>query len=105
MLHAENVALSQIATEFNTPCYVYSKAALTQAFTDFKAGLLGTNHLVCFAVKANPNIAILNVFAKLGAGFDIVSGGELARVLAAGGDPQKIVFSGVGKSADEMRAA
>jgi len=104
-LHAENVALSQIATQFDTPCYVYSKSALTQAFNNFKAGLAGTNHLVCFAVKANPNIAILNLFAKLGAGFDIVSGGELARVLAAGGDPQKIVFSGVGKSADEMRAA
>ncbi len=104
-LHAENVALSQVAAAFATPCYVYSKAALTQAFTSFKAGLVGTNHLVCFAVKANPNIAILNVFAKLGAGFDIVSGGELARVLAAGGDPQKIVFSGVGKQADEMRAA
>ncbi len=84
---------------------MYSKAALTQAFSDFSAGLIGTNHLVCFAVKANPNIAILNLFAKLGAGFDIVSGGELARVLAAGGDPQKIVFSGVGKSADEMRVA
>ncbi len=105
MLYAENLALSQIAAEFNTPCYVYSQAALTQAFTDFKAGLVGTNHLVCFAVKANPNIAILNVFAKLGAGFDIVSGGELARVLAAGGDPQKIVFSGVGKSVEEMRGA
>ncbi len=104
-LHAENVALSQIATEFDTPCYVYSKSALTQAFNNFKAGLIGTNHLVCFAVKANPNIAILNLFAKLGAGFDIVSGGELARVLAAGGDPKKIVFSGVGKSANEMRAA
>ena len=104
-LHAENVALSQIAAQFNTPCYVYSKAALTQAFTDFKAGLTGCDHLVCFAVKANPNIAILNLFAKLGAGFDIVSGGELARVLAAGGDPQKIVFSGVGKTADEMCAA
>ena len=105
VLHAENVALNYIAATFNTPCYVYSKAALTQAFTDFKAGLVGTNHLVCFAVKANPNIAILNLFAKLDAGFDIVSGGELARVMAAGGDPQKIVFSGVGKSADEMRAA
>ena len=104
-LHAENLALSRIAAEFNTPCYVYSKAALTQAFNDFSAGLIGTNHLVCFAVKANPNIAILNLFAKLGAGFDIVSGGELARVLAAGGDAQKIVFSGVGKTADEMRAA
>lgn len=104
-LHAENVALSEIAAQFDTPCYVYSKAALTQAFNNFKAGLAGTDHLVCFAVKANPNIAILNLFAKLGAGFDIVSGGELARVLAAGGDARKIVFSGVGKSADEMRAA
>ncbi len=104
-LHAENVALGHIAVAFGTPCYVYSKAALTQAFNSFEAGLKGTNHLVCFAVKANPNIAILNLFAKLGAGFDIVSGGELARVLAAGGDPQKIVFSGVGKNADEMRAA
>ncbi len=104
-LHAENLALSRIAAEFNTPCYVYSKAALTQTFNDFEAGLVGTNHLVCFAVKANPNIAILNLFAKLGAGFDIVSGGELARVLAAGGDAQKIVFSGVGKTADEMCAA
>jgi diaminopimelate decarboxylase len=104
-LHAENLALSQITSTYDTPCYVYSKAALTQAFNDFSAGLIGSNHLVCFAVKANPNIAILNLFAKLGAGFDIVSGGELARVLAAGGDPQKIVFSGVGKTANEMRAA
>lgn len=105
ILHAENIALTQIAKAFDTPCYVYSRATLTQAFNDFSAGLIGTNHLVCFAVKANPNIAILNLFAKLGAGFDIVSGGELARVLAAGGDPKKIVFSGVGKTADEMRAA
>ena len=75
-LYAENVALNQIAKEFNTPCYVYSKTALTQAFTDFKAGLIGSNHLVCYAVKANPNIAILNIFAKLGAGFDIVSAGN-----------------------------
>ncbi|MGB7814732.1 MAG: diaminopimelate decarboxylase [Methylotenera sp.] len=104
-LYAENIALSQIAKEFNTPCYVYSKAALTHAFKSFQEGLVNTNHLICFAVKANPNIAILNLFAELGAGFDIVSGGELARVLAAGGDPQKIVFSGVGKTADEMRAA
>jgi diaminopimelate decarboxylase len=104
-LHAENVPLSQIANQHGTPCYVYSKAAFTQAFNNFKAGLIGSNHLVCFAVKANPNLAILNIFAKLGAGFDIVSCGELARVLAAGGDPQKIVFSGVGKTADEMRAA
>ena len=104
-LHAENVALDQIASEFGTPCYVYSKSALTQAFERFSAGFKGTNHLVCFAVKSNPSLAILNLFAKLGAGFDIVSGGELARVLAAGGDPRKIVFSGVGKTEAEMQAA
>ena len=104
-LLAEEHSLTEIADQFDTPTYVYSKAALTQAFNDFKAGLIDTNHLICFAIKANPNIAILNLFAKLGAGFDIVSGGELARVLAAGGDPQKIVFSGVGKNAHEMRAA
>ncbi|HEY9210712.1 MAG TPA: diaminopimelate decarboxylase [Methylotenera sp.] len=104
-LHAEHVALNQIAENFGTPCYVYSKAALTQAFERFDAGFKGSNHLVCFAVKSNPSLAILNLFAKLGAGFDIVSGGELARVIAAGGDPSKVVFSGVGKTADEMRAA
>ena len=104
-LHAEELSLAKIADQFDTPTYVYSKAALTLAFKDFKAGLIDTNHLICFAVKANSNIAILNLFAKLGAGFDIVSGGELARVLAAGGDPQKIVFSGVGKNVNEMRAA
>ena len=104
-LHAENVSLNQISEEFGTPCYVYSKSALTKAFKDFSAGFAGTNHLVCFAVKANPSIAILNLFARLGAGFDIVSGGELARVLAAGGDPKKIVFSGVGKTEIEMQAA
>lgn len=104
-LHAEHVALNQIAENFGTPCYVYSKAALTQAFERFDAGFKGTNHLVCFAVKSNPSLAILNLFAKLGAGFDIVSGGELARIIAAGGDPSKVVFSGVGKTADEMRAA
>ncbi len=104
-LHAEHVALDQIAESFGTPCYVYSKSALTKAFEDFSAGFKNANHLVCFAVKSNPSLAILNLFAKLGAGFDIVSGGELARVIAAGGDPSKVVFSGVGKTADEMRAA
>jgi len=104
-LHAEHVALNKIAENFGTPCYVYSKSALTQAFERFDAGFKGSNHLVCFAVKSNPSLAILNLFAKLGAGFDIVSGGELARVIAAGGDPSKVVFSGVGKTADEMRAA
>ncbi len=104
-LHAENVPLSQLAAKFGTPCYVYSKAALQHAFGSFKAALNGVDHLICYAVKANPNLAILNLFAKLGAGFDIVSGGELARVLAAGGDARKVVFSGVGKTAAEMRAA
>ncbi len=104
-LFAENVALTDIAKRFSTPCYVYSKTALIQAFESFSAGFKGSNHLVCFAVKSNPNLAILNLFASLGAGFDIVSGGELARVLAAGGDPKKIVFSGVGKTAVEMQAA
>lgn len=104
-LHVENVALNQIASEFGTPCYVYSKSALTQAFERFSAGFAEINHLVCFAVKSNPSLAILNLFAKLGAGFDIVSGGELARVLAAGGDPKKVVFSGVGKTEIEMQAA
>ncbi|HSH96926.1 MAG: diaminopimelate decarboxylase [Methylophilaceae bacterium] len=104
-LHAEDIALSALAAEFSTPCYVYSKAALESTYERFKAGFAATDHLICFAVKANPNIGILNLFARLGAGFDIVSGGELARVLAAGGDPAKIVFSGVGKTETEMRAA
>ena len=104
-LHAENVRLSAVADAYETPCYVYSKSALVDAFTQFKSGLVGTDHLVCFAVKANPSLAILHTFAQLGAGFDIVSGGELARVIAAGGDPKKVVFSGVGKSHAEMRAA
>jgi diaminopimelate decarboxylase len=105
LLHAENVALRDIAHTHQTPTYVYSKSALTQAFESFQAGLLGHDHLICFAVKANPSLAILNLFARMGAGFDIVSGGELARVLAAGGDPKKIVFSGVGKSHGEIQSA
>jgi diaminopimelate decarboxylase len=104
-LHAENIPLSRIAAEVGTPTYVYSKEALTSAFKRFDAGFSGTDHLICFAVKSNPSLAILNLFAQLGAGFDIVSGGELARVIAAGGDPAKVVFSGVGKTEAEMRAA
>jgi len=104
-LHAESVPLSRIAKEFATPCYVYSRAALTAAYQSFDSAFAGREHLVCYAVKANSNLAILNLFARLGAGFDLVSGGELQRVLAAGGDPRKIVFSGVGKTADEMRQA
>ena len=105
VLFAEDVSLETIANQFGTPTYIYSKNTLIQTFESFKKGLLKTNHLVCFAVKANSNIAILNLFAGLGAGFDIVSGGELERVLYAGGDPQKIVFSGVGKTASEIEAA
>jgi diaminopimelate decarboxylase len=104
-LHAEQVPLARIAAQFGTPCYVYSRAALTTAWRDFDAAFAGRDHLLCYAVKANPNIGVLNVFARLGSGFDIVSGGELARVLAAGGDPRKVVFSGVGKTATEMRTA
>jgi diaminopimelate decarboxylase len=105
----EAMSLSAIAERFGTPCYVYSRAALTAAFNDYRDTLshygLLDRALICYAVKANSNLAILNLFARLGAGFDIVSGGELARVLAAGGDPGKVVFSGVGKSREEMRAA
>jgi diaminopimelate decarboxylase len=104
-LCVESVALDRIAAEFGTPCYVYSRAALTAAYREFDSAFAGRDHLVCYAVKANSNLAVLNLFARLGSGFDIVSGGELQRVLNAGGDPQKVVFSGVGKRPDEMRAA
>ena len=108
-LHVESVASGDIAARFGTPCYVYSRAALTATYAAYRDALqahgLADRSLVCYAVKANSNLAILNLFARLGAGFDIVSGGELARVLAAGGSAGKIVFSGVGKSRAEMRAA
>ncbi len=105
VLHVEDVPLETLAAEFGTPCYVYSRAALEAAYHAYDQALAGHDHLICYAVKANPSLAILNLFARLGAGFDIVSGGELARVLAAGGDPAKVVFSGVGKREDEMRGA
>lgn len=105
----EGVSAQKIAEEFATPCYVYSRAALVAAYAGYRSSLvthgLGDRALICYAVKANANLAILNLFAHLGAGFDIVSGGELTRVLAAGGKAEKIVFSGVGKSRAEMRAA
>jgi len=104
-LYAEQVPLNNIAEQFGTPCYVYSRAALTDSFKQFSEALNKRNHLICYAVKANSNLAILNVLARLGSGFDIVSSGELQRVLAAGGDAQKVVFSGVGKTIDEMRMA
>lgn len=104
-LHAEAVPLARVAERYGTPCYVYSRAALTETYRAFDAAFDGRDHLVCYAVKANSSLAVLNVLARLGSGFDIVSGGELARVLGAGGDPRKIVFSGVGKTAEEMRRA
>ena len=109
VLHAESVPLPAIAEQYGTPAYVYSRAALAASLQEFLDVLAshsaGAGTLVCYAVKANSNLAILNLFARMGAGFDIVSGGELQRVLAAGADPQKIVFSGVGKTAAEMKQA
>ncbi|MCJ8204177.1 diaminopimelate decarboxylase [Pseudomonas sp. RGM2987] len=104
-LFAEGVALSAIAERFGTPTYVYSRAHIEAQYRTFADALAGMPHLVCFAVKANSNLGVLNVLARLGAGFDIVSGGELERVLAAGGSADKIVFSGVGKTREDMRRA
>ncbi len=103
-LHAEGTRLSALAGRFGTPLYVYSRAALEGAWRAFDDALSGMPHQVCFAVKANSNLAVLDTLARLGSGFDIVSGGELERVIAAGGDPAGVVFSGVGKSREEMRA-
>jgi diaminopimelate decarboxylase len=105
VLHAEGVDLRGIADEFGTPCYVYSRAAIERQWRAFDEALHTRAHLVCFAVKACSNIGILNLLARLGSGFDIVSRGELERVLAAGGDAGKTVFSGVGKGREEIRRA
>jgi diaminopimelate decarboxylase len=104
-LYAEGVPLAAIAGAEGTPCYVYSRAAMEAALDAYHAALAGCRHLVCYAVKANSNLAVLDLLARRGAGFDIVSGGELERVVAAGGDPAKVVFSGVGKQAGEMARA
>ena len=104
-LYAEDVPLRQIADSFGTPCYVYSRATLERHWQAFDRAFGDHPHLVCFAVKANSNLGVLNALARLGSGFDIVSVGELERVLAAGGDPGKVVFSGVGKQAGEMQRA
>jgi diaminopimelate decarboxylase len=105
VLCAEEVALDSIAERFGTPCYVYSRAAIERAYDEFVSALGERSGLVCYSVKANSNLSILRLLARRGAGFDIVSGGELARVLAAGGDPRKTIFSGVGKSEAEIRLA
>ncbi|MDX1755175.1 MAG: diaminopimelate decarboxylase [Marinobacter sp.] len=104
-LYAEEVAVADIAERFGTPAYVYSRATLERHFRAYDEALSGHDRLICYAVKANSNLAVLNVLARLGAGFDIVSAGELERVLRAGGDPSKVVFSGVGKQPWEMRKA
>ncbi|MDY1048573.1 diaminopimelate decarboxylase [Pseudomonas coleopterorum] len=104
-LFAEGVALSAVAQRFGTPTYVYSRAHIEAQYNAYADALQGTSSLVCFAVKANSNLAVLNVLARLGAGFDIVSGGELERVLAAGGRADRVVFSGVGKTRADMRRA
>ena len=105
VLYAEQVSVDDIAAQFGTPCYVYSRAALEAAFHAYREALADWPHLICYAVKANSNIAVLDVLARLGAGFDIVSAGELERVMAAGGDPARTVFSGVAKTPAEMARA
>tara|TARA_B100001996_G_C18663423_1_gene593966 strand:- start:907 stop:2148 length:1242 start_codon:yes stop_codon:yes gene_type:complete len=104
-LHAEDISLLEIAKRHNTPCYIYSKKAIQTKYTEFDLAFTSNQHLICYAVKANSNISILNILAKMGSGFDIVSSGELFRVLKAGGSPDKVVFSGVGKRLDEMKFA
>lgn len=104
-LCAEDVALADVVKQFGTPVYVYSRAAMESQWRAFDQAFKNHNHLICYAVKANSNIAILNILARLGSGFDIVSAGELARVIKAGGDPGKVVFSGVGKTSEEMEYA
>ena len=105
VLCAEEVTLEEIARRFGTPCYVYSRAIIESNFGRFASALAGRSSLIAYSVKANSNLAVLGLMARLGAGFDIVSGGELARVLAAGGDPRKVVFSGVGKTEAEIEQA
>lgn len=104
-LYAEDVPLGDIARDYGTPCYVYSRATFERHYKVYEEALAGVPHLVCYAVKANSNLAVLNLLARLGSGFDIVSGGELQRVLQAGGDPAKVIFSGLGKSEAEINMA
>lgn len=104
-LFAEDVPVATIAKKFGTPCYIYSRATLERHWKVVNQALSAHPHLICYAVKANSNLAILNLFARLGSGFDVVSGGELERVVAAGGDPKKVVFSGVAKTRKEMARA
>ncbi|HZF79416.1 MAG TPA: diaminopimelate decarboxylase, partial [Rubrivivax sp.] len=102
-LRIEGHSLADLGRRFGTPLFVYSRTAMRSAFESYEHALRGHKHLVCYAMKANSSLAVLQTFAQAGAGFDIVSGGELVRVLAAGGDPSRVVFSGVGKTRAEMR--
>ena len=104
-LTCDGIALADIAEKTGTPCYVYSAATIVENYRAYDDALRGVDHTICYAVKANGNLAVLRLLAQAGAGFDIVSGGELHRVLKAGGDPAKVVFSGVGKTAEEIDAA
>ncbi|MGS0498556.1 diaminopimelate decarboxylase [Pseudoalteromonas mariniglutinosa] len=104
-LHAEDIAVNELAAQYGTPCYIYSRKTFERHYLAFAEAASNHKNLVCYAVKANSNIAVLNVLARLGSGFDIVSKGELARVIEAGGDPSKVVFSGVAKTADEIAYA
>ena len=104
-LLVEDASVASIAEKYGTPCFIYSKAALEQNYQAYEKAFEGHSHLICYAVKANSNLAVLNVLSKLGAGFDIVSGGELDRVIAAGGDPKKVTFSGLGKTTQEIYKA
>src|SRR5437764_1260200 len=104
-LHCEGVALETLAKKFGTPLYVYSQRTLARHFQKLDRAMAGVDHLICFAVKSNSNQSVLRVLARLGSGFDIVSGGELQRVIAAGGDPRKCAFAGVGKTEDEIEFA
>src|SRR5512145_2729086 len=101
-LFCEEVALADIARRAGTPVYVYSSQTILDAFRAYQESLAGVDHTICYAMKANANLAVLSMLAREGSGFDIVSGGELYRVLRAGGDPSKVVYSGVGKTADEV---
>ncbi len=105
ILHAESISVAEIAKAHGTPCFIYSRAALEQNLLAYEEALQGVDHLTCFAVKANSNLAVLSVLARKGAGFDIVSGGELERVIRAGGDPKKVIFSGLGKTEEEIASA
>ncbi|HZY02606.1 MAG TPA: diaminopimelate decarboxylase, partial [Anaeromyxobacteraceae bacterium] len=105
VLHAEAIPVEDLARAYGTPLYLYSTATLARHWRVLDRSLRGLRHLVCYAVKANSNLAVLNLFARLGGGFDIVSGGELYRVLKAGGDPGKVIYSGVGKRDDEIAFA